>query len=87
LASEIGNLESIPGLLKRLQIRAQATVDSGIVSMESIPGLLKCLQKRAQATIPWNRFLGSIKVLKILHMFVLLRSSSFFLLRSCLFLE
>ena len=71
-------MESIPGLLKRVQIRAQATLDSGIVSLESILELLKRLQIRAQATIPWNRFLGSIKVLKIPPLFVLLRSSSFF---------
>ncbi len=32
-----------------LQIRAQATLDSGMGSMELIPGLLKCLQMRAQA--------------------------------------
>ncbi len=87
LASEIRSLESIPGLLKRLKIRAQVTLDSGIVSLELIPGLLKRLQIRAQATIPLNRFLGSIKVLKIPPLFVLLRSSSFFSLRSCLFLE
>jgi hypothetical protein len=31
--------ESIPGLLKRLQIRAQATLASGIGSLESIPRL------------------------------------------------
>ncbi len=86
LGSGIGSLESIPGLLKRLQIRAKATLDSEIVSLESIPGLLKHLQIRAQASIPWNRFLGS-KVLKITPLFVLLRSSSFFSLRSCLFLE
>ncbi len=30
---------AIPGLLKRLQIRAQATLASGIGSLESIPGL------------------------------------------------
>ncbi len=87
LASGIGSLESIPGLLKHLQIWAQATLDSGIVSLESIPGLLKCLQIRAQVTIPWYRFLGSIKVLKIPPLFILLQSSSFFSLRSCLFLE
>ncbi len=46
----IGSLESIPGLLKCLQIRAQATLASGIGSLESIPGLLKRLQIRAQAT-------------------------------------
>ncbi len=80
-------MSATPGLLKQIQIRAQATLDSGIVSLESIPGLLKRLQIRAQATIPWNRFLGSIKVLKIPPLFVLLRSSSFFSLRSCLFLE
>jgi hypothetical protein len=39
MASGIGSLESIPGLLKHLQIRAQATLDSGIGSLESIPGL------------------------------------------------
>ncbi len=38
--SGIGSLESIPGLLKCLQIRAQATLASGIGSLESIPGLL-----------------------------------------------
>ena len=38
-------------LLKCLQIRAQATLDSGIGSLESIPGLLKPLQIRAQATL------------------------------------
>ncbi len=37
--SGIGSLESIPGLLKRLQIRAQATLASGISSLESIPRL------------------------------------------------
>jgi hypothetical protein len=31
--------ESIPGLLKRLQIGAQTTLDSGIGSLESIPRL------------------------------------------------
>ncbi len=44
-------LESIPGLLKRFQIRAQATLASGIGSLESSPGLLKRLQIRAQATL------------------------------------
>ncbi len=34
-----GSLESIPGLLKRLQIRAQATLASGIGFLESIPRL------------------------------------------------
>ncbi len=37
--SRIGSLESIPGLLKRLQIRAQATLASEIGSLESIPRL------------------------------------------------
>ncbi len=37
--SRIGSLESIPGLLKRLQIRAQATLASGIGSLEWIPRL------------------------------------------------
>jgi hypothetical protein len=37
--SRIGSLESFPGLLKRLQIRAQATLVSGIGSLESIPRL------------------------------------------------
>ncbi len=37
MASGIGSLESIPGLLKCLQIRAQATLASGICSLESIP--------------------------------------------------
>jgi hypothetical protein len=37
LASRIGALELIPGLLKHLQIRAQATLASGIGSLESIP--------------------------------------------------
>ena len=39
LASRIGALELIPGLLKHLQIRAQATLASGIGSLESIPRL------------------------------------------------
>jgi hypothetical protein len=38
-------------LLKRLQIRAQATLDSRICSLESIPGVLKRLQIRAWATL------------------------------------
>ncbi len=44
-------MESIPGLLKHLQIWAQATLASGIGSLESIPGLLKRLQIRFQATL------------------------------------
>ncbi len=43
--------ESIPRLLKRLQMRAQTTLDSGIGFLESIPGLHKRLQIRAQATL------------------------------------
>ncbi len=39
--------ESIPGLLKRLQIRAQATQPAPIGSCESFLGLLKRLQIRA----------------------------------------
>ncbi len=39
MASRIVSLESIPGLLKRLQIRAQATLASGIGSLEMIPRL------------------------------------------------
>ncbi len=33
-------LESIPGLIKHLQIRAQATLANGIGSLESIPRLI-----------------------------------------------
>ncbi len=43
------------GTFKRLQIRAQATLDSGIGSLELIPGLLKRLQIRAQATLAGSR--------------------------------
>ncbi len=51
-AKIIPRLLSIPSPhFKRLQIRAQATLDSGIGSLESIPGLLKRLQLRAQATL------------------------------------
>ena len=39
MACGIGYLESIPGLPKRLQIWAQATLASGIGSLESIPWL------------------------------------------------
>jgi hypothetical protein len=42
---------SIPGLLKRLLIRAQATLASRIGFLESISGLFKRLQIRAQATL------------------------------------
>jgi hypothetical protein len=44
-ASWIGSLESIPGLLKSLQIRAQATLASGIGSLESIPRLCNMKNK------------------------------------------
>ncbi len=44
-------MESIPGLLKCLQIQAQDTLASGIGSLESIPGLLKWLQIRAQSAL------------------------------------
>ncbi len=47
LAGGIDSLESIPGLLKRLQIRAQATLAVGI----DFWGLFKRLQIRAQATL------------------------------------
>jgi hypothetical protein len=61
--AEFDSSESIPGIIKRLKIRAQATLASGIGSLESIPGLLKRLQIRAQAwqaeLVPWNQFLGS----------------------------
>jgi hypothetical protein len=57
--------ESIPGLLKRLQIRAQATLASGIGSLESIPGLLKHLQIRAQATLASR--IGSLESIPWLH--------------------
>jgi hypothetical protein len=60
-----GSLESIPGLLKRLQIRAQATLASGIGSLESIPGLLKRLQIRAQATMASG--IGSLESIPRLH--------------------
>ncbi len=65
LASGIGSLESIPGLLKRLQIRAQASLDSGIVSLEWIPGLIKRLQIRAQATLASG--IGSLESIHRLH--------------------
>jgi hypothetical protein len=52
-------------LLKRLQIRAQATLDSGIGSLESIPGLLKHLQIRAQATL--DSRIGSLESIPRLH--------------------
>jgi hypothetical protein len=51
----------IPGLLKCLQIRAQATLASGISSLESIPGLLKRLQIRAQATL--DSRIGSLELI------------------------
>jgi hypothetical protein len=62
-------MESIPGLLKNLQIRAQAPLASGIGSLEWIPGLLKHLQIRAQATLVsgigfLESILGSLNVYK-----------------------
>ncbi len=58
-------MESIPGLLKRLKIQAQATLDSVIVSLESILGLLKRLQIRAQATLASG--IGSLESIPWLH--------------------
>jgi hypothetical protein len=57
--------ESIPGLLKCLQIRAQAKLASRIGSLESIPGLLKHLQIRAQATLASG--IGSLESIPRLH--------------------
>ncbi len=65
MASGIGSLESIPGLLKCLQIQAQATLASGIGSLELIPGLLKRLQIRAQATLASR--IGSLESIPRLH--------------------
>ncbi len=65
MASRIGSLESIPGLLKRLQIRAQAKLACGIGSLELIPGLLKRLQIRAQATLASG--IGSLESIPRLH--------------------
>ncbi len=56
----------IPGLLKRLQIGAQATLASGIGSLESIPGLLKRLQIGAQATTLASG-IGSLESIPWLH--------------------
>jgi hypothetical protein len=58
-------LESIPGLLKGLQIWAQATLACGIGSLELIPGLLKCLQIWAQATLASG--IGSLESIPQLH--------------------
>ncbi len=58
-------MESIPGLLKRLQIRAQATLDSRIGFMESIPGLFKRLQIQVQATLASG--IGSLESIPWLH--------------------
>ncbi len=63
--SGIGSLELIPGLLKGLQMRAQATLYSRIGSLESIPGILKCLQRRAQATLA--SVIGSLESIPRLH--------------------
>jgi len=64
LASRIGSLESIPGLLKRSQIQAQATLACGIGSLESILGSLNVYKYRLSLhwlaeLVPWNQFLGS----------------------------
>ncbi len=53
------------GLLKCLQRRAQALLDSGIGSLESIPRLIKCLQIRAQATL--SSGIGSLESIPRLH--------------------
>ncbi len=58
-------MESIPELLKHLQIRAQATLASGIGSLESIPGLVKCLQIQAQAKLANG--IGSLESIPRLH--------------------
>ncbi len=52
-------------LLKRLRIRAQASLDSRISSLESIPGLLKHLQIRVQATLASG--IGSLESIPRLH--------------------
>jgi hypothetical protein len=46
--------ESIPRLLKRLQIWALATKAGGIDSLESIAGLLKRLQIRGEEVTSWH---------------------------------
>ncbi len=48
IGGEIDSSESIPGLHKSLQIRAQPTEVGGIYYLKSIPALLKHLQIRAQ---------------------------------------
>ncbi len=58
-------MESIPELLKRLQIWAQATLASRIRSLESIPGLLNHLQIQAQATLASG--FGSLESIPRLH--------------------
>jgi hypothetical protein len=65
LDSRIGSLELIPGLLKRLQIWAQATLASGIGSLEWIPGLLQRLRIRTQATLASE--IGSLESIPRLH--------------------
>ncbi len=65
MAWGIDSLEPIPGILKCLQIRAQATMDSRIVSLESILGLLKSLQIWAQGTLASG--IGSLKLIPRLH--------------------
>ncbi len=74
LASGIGSLESIPGLLKRLQIRAQATLASGIGSLESIHGLHN-MKNKDEDDIFWietNIFVPQLsKGRRITNLFVL----------------
>jgi hypothetical protein len=54
MAGGIHSLESIPGLHKRLKIRAQATQPDGIGPLESILGLRKRLKIRALEGSQWN---------------------------------
>jgi hypothetical protein len=63
------HLESIPGILKRLQIRAQATLASGIGSLDRFLGSLNVYKYGLRLhwiaeLVPWNRFLGSLNVYK-----------------------
>ncbi len=57
----IVSLESIPKLLKRLLIRAQATLACRIGSLESFLGLFKRLKIRAQATLASD--IGSLELI------------------------
>jgi hypothetical protein len=73
----------IPGLLKRLQIRAQATLASGIGSLESISGLLKYLQIWAHATLASG--IGSLKSIPRLHNEEEQRRRQFFWIKTKIF--